>query len=123
MLMMPWIKSAYRRLALRWYPDKNQNNRGLAEMKFREIGEAFSLLSDNKNKRKIYDWQGHTDLKRGASVWSLHAGIDFADFNFQDAEDIFRHFLVVEIHSKKSLLFFNLFIKYLLFPKKELEIW
>ena len=48
------IKKAYRKLSLKWHPDKNPNNREEAEEKFKKINEAFSVLSD-KNKRRQYD--------------------------------------------------------------------
>ena len=46
------VKTAYRKLALEFHPDRN--NSKSAEEKFKEIGEAYSILSDDK-KRKIYD--------------------------------------------------------------------
>jgi DnaJ family protein B protein 6 len=48
------IKSAYLRLALKWHPDKNLNNRDEAERKFKEIGEAYSVFSDPIKKNE-YD--------------------------------------------------------------------
>jgi len=48
------IKKAYRSLALKWHPDKNPNNKEEAEEKFKEIGEAFDVLS-NDDKRRAYD--------------------------------------------------------------------
>jgi len=39
---------SYRRLALRWHPDKNPNNREEAERRFKEIAHAYEVLSDRK---------------------------------------------------------------------------
>ena len=47
------IKSAYRKAALKWHPDRNPENKGEAEHKFRECTEAYSILSDTQ-KRQIY---------------------------------------------------------------------
>lgn len=52
----PEIKSAYRRLALKHHPDRNQGNKS-SEGKFKEINEAYEVLSDAK-KRKMYDQLG-----------------------------------------------------------------
>ena len=58
------IKKAYRKLALKWHPDKNPNNKEEAEKKFKEISEAYSVLSDSE-KRKTYDKFGSDGLKEG----------------------------------------------------------
>ena len=69
------IKKAYRKLALKWHPDKNPDNREEAEEKFKKINEAYSVLSD-KNKRRQYD--------RGGDF-----AFDFGTFN---PDDIFKDF-------------------------------
>lgn len=56
------IKKAYRKLALRYHPDKNKA--AGAEEKFKEIAEAYEVLSD-KSKREIFDKYGEEGLKRG----------------------------------------------------------
>jgi len=71
------IKRAYRRLALKYHPDRNQGDKE-AEEKFKEIVEAYSVLSDPE-KRKIYDLYGHEGLK--------------GQVNFQSSwEDLFSEF-------------------------------
>ena len=72
------IRKAYKKLAIKWHPDKNPDNRKQAEEKFKEIGEAYSVLSDPQ-KRNQYD----------------NGGFSFADFGFDDGFDpmeIFKSF-------------------------------
>ena len=57
------IKKAYRKLSLKWHPDKNPGNKQ-AEEKFKEISEAYQILSDDE-KRKMYDNIGIDFLKGG----------------------------------------------------------
>lgn len=56
------LKKAYRKLAMKWHPDKNPTNKAKAEAKFKEIAEAYEVLSDKK-KRNIYDQVGEEGLK------------------------------------------------------------
>ncbi len=57
------IKKAYRKLALKWHPDKNPNNKAQAEEKFKKISEAYAVLSDQE-KRNQYDMYGSADQFR-----------------------------------------------------------
>ena len=63
------IKSAYRRLAVKYHPDKNPND-AAAEEKFKEAAEAYSVLSDAE-QRKRYDRFGHAGVSSsaGAGAW------------------------------------------------------
>ncbi|CDP14882.1 unnamed protein product [Coffea canephora] len=59
------LKKAYRRLAMIWHPDKNPtSNKQEAEAKFKQISEAYDVLSDPQ-KRQIYDLYGEEALKSG----------------------------------------------------------
>lgn len=79
------IKGAYRKLALKYHPDRNPND-GAAEEKFKEAAEAYSVLSDSQ-KRATYDRFGHQGLGAAAS-----AGAGFDPGQFQDFSDIFGDF-------------------------------
>lgn len=56
------LKKAYRKLAMKWHPDKNPTNKKEAEAKFKQISEAYDVLSDAQ-KRAIYDQYGEEGLK------------------------------------------------------------
>jgi len=56
------IKRGYKKMALKWHPDRNKGNTEAASKKFKEISEAFEVLSD-KNKREVYDRFGEEGLK------------------------------------------------------------
>jgi DnaJ-class molecular chaperone len=60
------IKKAYRKMALKWHPDKNPDNRKPAEEMFKKISNAYETLSD-ANKRAIYDKYGHEGLENNGS--------------------------------------------------------
>lgn len=81
------IKKAYKKLALKFHPDKNKGDKE-SEEKFKEVGEAYSVLSDD-DKRARYDRFGHDGLRAGAGGGG---GFDFSGFDFGDAESIFEQF-------------------------------
>jgi len=94
------IKKAYRKLALKWHPDKNPDNLEEATKKFKEISEAYEVLSDEK-KRKVYDTYGKEGLSQSSRSRSRHYGGNpfddfgmpgFTPFTFRDPEEVFREF-------------------------------
>ena len=78
------IKSAYRKLAMTYHPDRNPNNPD-AENKFKELTEAYAILADSE-KRSLYDRFGHAGVGNAGGP----AGFDPAIF--QDFGDIFGEF-------------------------------
>ena len=76
------IKRAYKKLAIKYHPDKNPGNKE-AEDKFKEAAEAYDVLSDEKKKAQ-YDRFGHEGLSSGG-----YGGFSGGGFTF---EDIFSHF-------------------------------
>ncbi|MEM4359238.1 MAG: molecular chaperone DnaJ [Candidatus Bilamarchaeaceae archaeon] len=78
------IKRAYRRLAMQYHPDRNKSPD--AEEKFKEISEAYAVLSDEQ-KRADYDAYGHVGFDRMYSAEDIFRGANFRDF-----EDLFRSF-------------------------------
>ncbi|ONK59431.1 uncharacterized protein A4U43_C08F6360 [Asparagus officinalis] len=83
------LKKAYRKLAMKWHPDKNPNNKKEAEAKFKEISEAYDVLSDPQ-RRKVYDQFGDEGLRSMPTPSSNGAG-DFHP-SHRNAEDIFAEF-------------------------------
>lgn len=103
------IKSAYRKLALKFHPDRNKE--AGAEAKFKEINEAYQVLSDSK-KKQTYDQFGHAAFdpasgmgggggqgpfggfsgQAGGFNWSSYSSGGGADFDFGDPFEIFEQF-------------------------------
>jgi len=76
------IKRAYRRLAMKYHPDRNNGDgKAEAELRFKECAEAYEVLAD-ENKRKRYDQFGHAGV----------AGMGQHDFSHMDVGDIFSMF-------------------------------
>jgi molecular chaperone DnaJ/curved DNA-binding protein len=99
------IKNAYRKKALEWHPDRHQGgDKEEAERKFKEINEAYQVLSDT-NKKAAYDNYGHDAFSPGGAgargggnpftyTWSSGGGQQnpFGNVDFGDPFDIFESF-------------------------------
>lgn len=90
------LKRSYKKLALKYHPDRNPNNKE-AETKFKEINEAYSVLSD-KEKRQRYDTYGTVDDIGGmnmnadnifAQFMKMHRGFGFG-FDDEPQERVFK---------------------------------
>ncbi|XP_075778862.1 dnaJ homolog subfamily B member 6 isoform X2 [Pelodiscus sinensis] len=84
------IKKAYRKLALKWHPDKNPDNKEEAERRFKQVAEAYEVLSDAK-KRDIYDRYGKEGLNGGGGGSHFDSPFEYG-FTFRNPEDVFREF-------------------------------
>lgn len=93
------IKRAYRKLAKKYHPDTNPNNKH-AEERFKEVSEAYDILSDEE-KRKMYDQFGHAAFTEGGTGnYGFHqdAGNGYREFHFHSGDgnvnmdDIFGDF-------------------------------
>uniref|UniRef100_A0A1J3IVW3 DnaJ-like protein subfamily B member 1 n=1 Tax=Noccaea caerulescens TaxID=107243 RepID=A0A1J3IVW3_NOCCA len=96
------LKKSYRRLAMKWHPDKNPTtSKREAEAKFKQISEAYDVLSD-PHKRQIYDQYGEDGLKcsdlptaeETAAQQRSYSNNNNNEFRYypRDAEDIFAEF-------------------------------
>lgn len=107
------IRKAYRKLALKWHPDKNLDRREVAEMNFKRLSEAYEVLSDSQ-KRQVYDNYGKQGLADGfaggpgshggfggfpgadlfgaAGPFGFGGGGGMFGFHFRDPNDVFREF-------------------------------
>ncbi|MFC1625843.1 DnaJ C-terminal domain-containing protein [Patescibacteria group bacterium] len=105
------IKKAYRKQALEWHPDRHKDDKEEAERRFKEINEAYQVLSDSQ-KRSAYDQHGHSAFSPGGGfagqgspfgqqggkygpftyTYTSSGGNPFAGFDFGDPFDIFEQF-------------------------------
>jgi len=83
------IKNAYRKLALQYHPDRNKSPG--AEERFKEISEAYAVLSD-EDKRKRYDTYGHVGSEEVFRGSEANFEEIFKDMGFGGVRDIFEQF-------------------------------
>ncbi|XP_043418638.1 dnaJ homolog subfamily B member 7 [Prionailurus bengalensis] len=95
------IKKSYRKVALKWHPDKNPENKEEAERKFKEVAEAYEVLSNNE-KRDIYDKCGQEGLN-GGSRSHFDDSFEYG-FTFCKPDDVFR-----EIFGERDPFSFHFF--------------
>lgn len=89
------IKKAYRKLALRWHPDKNPENKEEAERRFKQVAQAYEVLSDAR-QRAVYDRCGQAGAEDGELGGGGGGGRGRDPFRyvftFRDPGEVFREF-------------------------------
>ena len=86
--MSPGLKVAFRKLAMKWHPDKNPGDQ-TSEVRFKEINEAYEVLKDPQ-KRAAYDRFGHAAFEQGMGGGAAHGfGNDFGSAFSDIFEGIF----------------------------------
>ena len=89
------IKKAYRKLALKWHPDKNPNDTVEAGKQFKRICEAYEVLSD-ESKRRVYDSYGKERLVRETprprGSCDPRSETFHRTFTFRSADEVFKEF-------------------------------
>ena len=81
------IKKSYRKLAMKWHPDRNTENRENSEKKFKEISLAYNVLSDTIEKRK-YDMMQYSPYQANR------------DFTFGEADNLFQNIFSSNLNNR-----------------------
>ena len=86
-VLRPQIRKAYRKLAMRWHPDKNPQQEAVAQQKFVRLANAYEVLG-NAALRRVYDVNGLGHSHASAGAGGKNSG--FQTFQFRSAEEIFN---------------------------------
>ena len=81
------IKNAYKRLAMKYHPDKNKGDKKSEEL-FKKITEAYSVLSDPK-KKELYDLHGHAGVDSNSASYNNYSNVNFGDIFGDIFGDVF----------------------------------
>ena len=95
------IKTAYKKLALKYHPDRNTTNKELSTEKFKEIASAYEILSD-KDKRQLYDYTGQINMN-SINPFKIF-NIVFKDLNPKVENFIKKTYNKLEKNNKDNLL-------------------
>lgn len=102
------IKKAYKKLAMKWHPDKNPNNKEEAESRFKEISEAYQVLSDS-SKRSMYDLGCEENIPDFEDAdFDIRFDIPkgprppMRGFHFQNPNDLFNSFFEQQNQQQRS---------------------
>ena len=80
------IKKSYRKLALEWHPDKNPEQQEIATTKFKQISEAYEILSDCEKRRQFDNDIKLLDVSKQTQIYRPF------DFIFRDPNEVFKEF-------------------------------
>lgn len=85
------IKSAYKKLAVKWHPDRNPDNQEKASQKFAEIAQAYEVLSDEKSRRE-YDMARENPFAGFGFGSGSGSGSSGSEHSFTSPEELFKQF-------------------------------
>ncbi len=95
------IKKTFRKLAKQWHPDKNQGNKQ-AEEKFKEISEAYEVLSDSEKRRKLDDF---FNISQNQNKYTYKSTSTFTEeANEPEFSDFFKQFFKKKTNARNSFL-------------------
>jgi DnaJ-class molecular chaperone len=117
------IKKAYRKLSLKWHPDKNKGSKE-AEEKFKEISRAYQILSDSAT-RDLYDIYGEEFDNFGSNENNSSAATDEIRREYAEAEakkqELKKEMLVVQMRGLSIMLVIDEFMEHIQITENDLD--